>query len=124
MGWLHAEEVDFLSKIASNPDLPAMGLEGLSETEKANLNGRHHPQAHREDWTKFLGDVPATTAILDRFLAHAEILPMQGKSYRLHQRAKRSGKSGKQGYSGCSVSVAPDGCATGRRRGAVWFLLA
>ena len=34
----------------------------------------------------FLGDVPATTAILDRFLAHAEIVQLQGKSYRLHQR--------------------------------------
>ena len=34
----------------------------------------------------FLGDVPATTAILDRFLAHAEIVQLQGKSDRLHQR--------------------------------------
>jgi len=41
-----------------------------------------------EDWGTFLGDVPAATAILDRFLAHAEIIPMPGKSYRLHQRAK------------------------------------
>jgi DNA replication protein DnaC len=40
-----------------------------------------------EDWGKFLGDVPATTALLDRFLAHAEILSMSGKSYRL--RGKR-----------------------------------
>jgi DNA replication protein DnaC len=39
-----------------------------------------------EDWGKFLGDVPAATAILDRFLAHAEIIPMQGQSYRLHHR--------------------------------------
>lgn len=50
-----------------------------------------------EDWAKFLGDVPATTAILDRFLAHADILQMQGKSYRLHQRAKRREKSAKKG---------------------------
>jgi DNA replication protein DnaC len=42
-----------------------------------------------EDWGQFLGDVPATTAILDRFLQHAEILRMQGKSYRLRQRAGR-----------------------------------
>jgi len=39
-----------------------------------------------EDWGEFLGDVPATTAILDRFLQHAEILRMQGKSYRLRRR--------------------------------------
>jgi DNA replication protein DnaC len=43
-----------------------------------------------EDWGQFLGDVPATTAILDRFLAHAEILTMAGKSYRLHHRARRN----------------------------------
>ena len=36
-----------------------------------------------EDWAHFLGDVPAATAILDRFLQHIEILLMQGKSYRL-----------------------------------------
>lgn len=41
-----------------------------------------------EDWGKFLGDTPAATAILDRFLAHAEIVKMQGKSYRLHARAR------------------------------------
>lgn len=39
-----------------------------------------------EDWGAFLGDVPATTAILDRFLEHAEILIMSGKSYRLRGR--------------------------------------
>jgi len=42
-----------------------------------------------QDWGQFLGDVPATSAILDRFLAHAEIIQMQGKSYRLHLRAQR-----------------------------------
>jgi DNA replication protein DnaC len=42
-----------------------------------------------EDWGQFLGDVPAATAILDRFLAHAALVPMQGKSYRLHQRARK-----------------------------------
>ncbi len=41
-----------------------------------------------EDWSQFLSDVPATTAILDRFLAHVEIIQMQGKSYRLRQRSK------------------------------------
>jgi len=41
-----------------------------------------------EDWGAFLGDVPAATAMLDRFLAHAEVVPLQGKSYRLHQRAR------------------------------------
>jgi len=36
-----------------------------------------------EDWGKLLGDVPTATAILDRFLHHAELVPMNGRSYRL-----------------------------------------
>ena len=39
-----------------------------------------------EDWGKLIGDVPSATAILDRFLHHAEIIRLTGKSYRLrHQ---------------------------------------
>jgi len=40
-----------------------------------------------EDWGKLIGDVPAATAILDRFLHHADILQITGKSYRLRNRA-------------------------------------
>jgi DNA replication protein DnaC len=40
-----------------------------------------------EDWGKLIGDVPSATAILDRFLHHAEIVSMKGKSYRLRNRA-------------------------------------
>ena len=40
-----------------------------------------------QDWGIFLGDVPAATAILDRFLAHATIIQMVGKSYRLRSRS-------------------------------------
>jgi DNA replication protein DnaC len=36
-----------------------------------------------EDWGKLLGDVPSATAILDRFLHHAELVRMTGRSYRL-----------------------------------------
>jgi hypothetical protein len=36
-----------------------------------------------EDWGKLIGDVPSATAILDRFLHHAEIVTITGKSYRL-----------------------------------------
>ena len=41
-----------------------------------------------EDWGKLLGDVPSATAILDRFLHHAEIIQITGKSYRLAAREK------------------------------------
>jgi len=44
-----------------------------------------------EDWGKLIGDVPAATAILDRFLHHAEVITITGKSYRLRNKepAKR-----------------------------------
>jgi len=42
-----------------------------------------------EDWGKLIGDVPAATAILDRFLHHAEIIEITGKSYRLRQQARQ-----------------------------------
>lgn len=40
-----------------------------------------------EDWGKLIGDVPAATAILDRFLQHAEIVQITGRSYRLKGRS-------------------------------------
>jgi DNA replication protein DnaC len=42
-----------------------------------------------EEWGKLVGDVPAATAILDRFLHHAEIIQMTGRSYRLKDRAAK-----------------------------------
>jgi DNA replication protein DnaC len=39
-----------------------------------------------EDWGKLIGDVPAASAILDRFLHHAEVIQITGKSYRLSHR--------------------------------------
>jgi len=45
-----------------------------------------------EEWGKLIGDVPSATAILDRFLHHAEIINITGKSYRLKDRACSKGK--------------------------------
>jgi DNA replication protein DnaC len=49
-----------------------------------------------EDWAKLIGDAPAATAILDRFLQHATIVSITGKSYRL----RHGGKSEKQDSKG------------------------
>jgi len=40
-----------------------------------------------EEWGKLIGDVPAAGAILDRFLHHATVIEMPGRSYRLKDRA-------------------------------------
>ncbi len=41
-----------------------------------------------EEWGKLLSDVPAASAILDRLLHHAEIIPINGRSYRLKESAE------------------------------------
>ncbi|MBM3965378.1 MAG: hypothetical protein FJ308_09980 [Planctomycetes bacterium] len=43
-----------------------------------------------EEWGKLIGDVPAATAILDRFLHHAEVVQITGRSYRLEKAPKSS----------------------------------
>ena len=44
-----------------------------------------------EDWGQVLGDTAAAGAILDRFLHHAEIIRLQGRSYRMHERQLQRG---------------------------------
>ena len=39
-----------------------------------------------EDWGKLLGDAAAVTALLDRLLHHAEVIAINGRSYRMRQR--------------------------------------
>lgn len=46
-----------------------------------------------EEWGKLIGDVPTATAILDRFLSHAEIIQITGKSYRLKDAAGKNEKN-------------------------------
>ena len=48
-----------------------------------------------EEWGKLLGDVPSASAILDRFLHHAQTIVITGRSYRLKDHALASGKEAK-----------------------------
>jgi DNA replication protein DnaC len=41
-----------------------------------------------EEWGKLIGDVASASAILDRFLHHAELIQITGRSYRLGNREK------------------------------------
>lgn len=43
-----------------------------------------------EEWGKLLGDVPAAGAILDRFLQHAQVIAMAGRSYRLKDKPQEA----------------------------------
>jgi len=40
------------------------------------------------DWGALLGDVPSASAILDRFLHHAHVLTLEGRSFRLKNKTK------------------------------------
>jgi DNA replication protein DnaC len=46
-----------------------------------------------EDWGKLIGDIPSATAILDRFLHHAEIVTITGRSYRLRNQGRQDGQA-------------------------------
>lgn len=46
-----------------------------------------------EEWGKLIGDVPAATAILDRFLHHATVIKIKGNSYRLKDHAGQTNSS-------------------------------
>ena len=58
-----------------------------------------------EDWGKLIGDVPSATAILDRFLHHAEIIRINGKSYRL----RHQGQAIEPGAGDSKPAIAPIG---------------
>jgi DNA replication protein DnaC len=59
-----------------------------------------------EEWGKLLSDVPAASAILDRLLHHAEIIPINGRSYRLQPKAKRPPAPERSASSGSSPNPA------------------
>ncbi len=49
-----------------------------------------------EDWGKLIGDVPSATAILDRFLHHAELVQITGRSYRLRHQGQKAKEGGEE----------------------------
>jgi DNA replication protein DnaC len=67
-----------------------------------------------EDWGKLIGDVPAATAILDRFLHHAQIVTLTGRSYRLRDHARQAHNDGPVRTSHCDNPAANDSTARGQ----------
>jgi len=53
-----------------------------------------------EDWGQVLGDTAAAGAILDRFLHHAEVIRLQGRSYRMHNRRELQSKQAQESLTG------------------------
>jgi DNA replication protein DnaC len=67
-----------------------------------------------EDWGKLIGDVPSATAILDRFLHHATIIGITGRSYRLRNKAA-SGCTGSEDESDSKPAKVPTGSPSGKK---------
>jgi len=65
-----------------------------------------------QDWGKLIGDVPAATAILDRFLHHAEMIQITGRSYRLRKQEGELTKEREDGQS--DRRTAPSDSKTGQ----------
>jgi DNA replication protein DnaC len=76
--------------------LPARSGESLFEIVMRRYENRSTLMTSNrplEEWGKLIGDVPAAGAILDRFLHHAEIVTMKGRSYRLKDKARSRQKA-------------------------------
>jgi IstB-like ATP binding protein len=77
-----------------------------------------------EDWGKLISDVPSATAILDRFLHHAEIIRFSGKRYRLRQAGRTENPTEEEakpvsaltGSEEASESSKPASAPTGSKR--------
>jgi DNA replication protein DnaC len=70
-----------------------------------------------EDWGKLIGDVPSATAILDRFLHHATVIAITGKSYRLRNQARgEASPAAEPALETAKPAIPPAGSATSTKR--------
>jgi DNA replication protein DnaC len=116
--FLHDEAMDQEDKVLSRylkPDLLIIDDMGMKQLPKRSgeylfeiIMRRHEVRSTMmtsnrplEDWGKLVGDVPSATAILDRFLHHAELIQITGRSYRLRDAGK--------GRAGSKPANAPPG---------------
>jgi len=65
-----------------------------------------------EEWGKLLGDVPTAGAILDRFLHHAQVIAITGKSYRIKDNPAANGENKKQSRKAGSSEPSTAGAAS------------
>jgi DNA replication protein DnaC len=70
-----------------------------------------------EDWGKLIGDVPSATAILDRFLHHADVIPISGRSYRLRNQPRNETPSpAADDATSSKPAIPPTGLALNNKR--------
>jgi DNA replication protein DnaC len=128
--FLHDEAFDGQDKVLARylkPDLLIIDDMGMKQLPKRSgeyffevIMRRHETRSTMmtsnrplADWGKLIGDVPSATAILDRFLHHAEIITIKGRSYRLKDRATGKEKTEEKKEEVVQSEREPGGC---RRR--------
>jgi DNA replication protein DnaC len=128
--FLHDEAFDGQDKVLARylkPDLLIIDDMGMKQLPKRSgeyffevIMRRHETRSTMmtsnrplADWGKLIGDVPSATAILDRFLHHAEIITIKGRSYRLKDRATGKEKTEEKKEEVVQSEGEPGGC---RRR--------
>jgi DNA replication protein DnaC len=138
--FLHEEAVEGQEKVLARylkPDLLIVDDMGLKQLPKRSgeylfeiIMRRYETRSMMmtsnrplQDWGKLIGDVPAATAILDRFLHHAEIITIAGKSYRLRDKATSGAVDTEQGQhanettpgNGSKPAIPPAGSAARKK---------
>lgn len=68
-----------------------------------------------QDWGKLIGDVPSATAILDRFLHHADVIAISGRSYRLRNQAGKDAPAESGDENESKPAIPPTG-SSGKKR--------
>ncbi len=109
--FLHDEAFEGHDRILNrylNPDLLILDDMGMKQLPKKSgeflfeiIMRRHELRSTMmtsnrplEDWGKLIGDVPAATAILDRFLQTATMIQITGRSYRLRGQSANAKEAG------------------------------
>lgn len=132
--FLHDEALDGQEKVLARylkPDLLVIDDMGMKQLPKRSgeylfeiIMRRYETRSTMmtsnrplEDWGKLVGDVPAATAILDRFLHHAEVIEITGRSYRLQHQPARPDADSPQ-LSTSKPAKAPTGAKTTKHKAA------
>ena len=78
-------------------DMLTNELDRAKKTIGRALRERFHPGTTNKgvaEWGDYLGDPTLAAALLDRFLHHCHVLNISGESFRLKEKARKSGGAG------------------------------
>ena len=72
---------------------PQASAPSVITASHANRIPRAHHQPFVPDWPSIVPNATCATAIIDRVIHHADVLAIEGESYRLREAETRAGKN-------------------------------